>query len=83
MFYRFAPTLVEVRQPPAGSPVRWDAIYRAGATVNWLRRYTEPRAANVHGTQEVLCLVHRHRTVPVHQLSTTGVFAGARDRACR
>ncbi|QQQ80046.1 thioester reductase domain-containing protein [Saccharothrix sp. 6-C] len=55
-----------------------DAVYHAGATVNWLRPYTELRAPNVHGTQEVLRLAARHRTVPVHHLSTTGVFAGAR-----
>ncbi|TQM85576.1 thioester reductase-like protein [Saccharothrix saharensis] len=56
-----------------------DAVYHAGATVNWLRPYTELRAPNVHGTQEVLRLAARHRTVPVHHLSTTGVFAGARE----
>ncbi|WP_367127948.1 thioester reductase domain-containing protein [Saccharothrix sp. HUAS TT1] len=56
-----------------------DAVYHAGATVNWLRPYTELRAANVHGTQEVLRLASRHRSVPVHHLSTTGVFAGARE----
>nr|WP_309112607.1 polyketide synthase [Saccharothrix sp.] len=56
-----------------------DAVYHAGATVNWLRPYAELRAPNVHGTQEVLRLAARHRTVPVHHLSTTGVFAGARE----
>ncbi|MBP2337563.1 thioester reductase-like protein [Saccharothrix coeruleofusca] len=56
-----------------------DAVYHAGATVNWLRPYQDLKAANVHGTQEVLRLAARHRTVPVHHLSTTGVFAGARE----
>ncbi|NUT94719.1 MAG: thioester reductase domain-containing protein, partial [Saccharothrix sp.] len=56
-----------------------DAVYHAGATVNWLRPYAELRASNVEGTQEVLRLAARHRTVPVHHLSTTGVFAGARE----
>ncbi|GAA0252038.1 hypothetical protein GCM10010492_60640 [Saccharothrix mutabilis subsp. mutabilis] len=56
-----------------------DAVYHAGATVNWLRPYAELRASNVGGTHEVLRLAARHRTVPVHHLSTTGVFAGARE----
>ncbi|WP_312866545.1 thioester reductase domain-containing protein [Streptomyces boluensis] len=53
-----------------------DVVYHAGATVHWLRPYTSLRAANVTGTEEVLRLAARHRTVPVHYLSTTGVFAG-------
>ncbi|RKT74804.1 thioester reductase-like protein [Saccharothrix variisporea] len=56
-----------------------DAVYHAGATVNWLRPYPDLRAANVDGTREVLRLAARHRTVPVHHVSTTGVFAGLRD----
>ncbi|MBW4721910.1 thioester reductase domain-containing protein [Saccharothrix sp. SC076] len=56
-----------------------DAVYHAGATVNWLRPYGDLRASNVLGTQEVLRLAARHRSVPVHHLSTTGVFAGARE----
>ncbi|MFD3701223.1 type I polyketide synthase [Streptomyces sp. NPDC058646] len=53
-----------------------DAVYHAGATVHWLRPFTALKAANVSGTEEVLRLAARHRTVPVHYLSTTGVFAG-------
>ncbi|WP_156727225.1 type I polyketide synthase [Streptomyces apocyni] len=53
-----------------------DAVYHAGATVHWLHPFTSLRAANVGGTEEVLRLAARHRTVPVHYLSTTGVFAG-------
>ncbi|MEE1931546.1 thioester reductase domain-containing protein [Streptomyces sp. TRM 70351] len=53
-----------------------DVVYHAGATVHWLRPYTSLRDANVRGTEEVLRLAARHRTVPVHYLSTTGVFAG-------
>ncbi|WP_342352359.1 thioester reductase domain-containing protein [Actinoplanes regularis] len=53
-----------------------DVVYHAGATVNWLRPYTELRTANVGGTQEILRLAARHRTVPVHHVSTVGVFAG-------
>ncbi|MEU1815979.1 thioester reductase domain-containing protein [Streptomyces roseifaciens] len=54
-----------------------DVVYHAGATVHWLRPYTELKAANVDGTEEVLRLAARHRTVPVHYVSTVGVFAGA------
>ncbi|QFZ20340.1 type I polyketide synthase [Saccharothrix syringae] len=56
-----------------------DVVYHGGAVVNWLRPYQDLKAANVHGTQEVLRLAARHRTVPVHHLSTTGVFAGMRE----
>ncbi|WP_367044710.1 thioester reductase domain-containing protein [Streptomyces sp. Je 1-332] len=53
-----------------------DAVYHAGATVHWLHPFTSLKAANVRGTEEVLRLAAKHRTVPVHYLSTTGVFAG-------
>uniref|UniRef100_UPI0038B3AB00 thioester reductase domain-containing protein n=1 Tax=Actinokineospora pegani TaxID=2654637 RepID=UPI0038B3AB00 len=53
-----------------------DAVYHAGAGVNWLLPYPDLRAVNVVGTEEVLRLAARHRTVPVHHVSTTGVFAG-------
>ncbi|MEU6981797.1 thioester reductase domain-containing protein [Streptomyces sp. NPDC046324] len=56
-----------------------DVVYHAGATVHWLRPYAELKAANVTGTQEVLRLAARHRTVPVHYVSTVGVFAGPRE----
>lgn len=58
-----------------GMAHRLDAVYHAAATVNWLHSYTELKAVNVSGTQEVLRLAARHRTVPVHYVSTTGVFA--------
>ncbi|WP_455770689.1 thioester reductase domain-containing protein [Streptomyces chartreusis] len=53
-----------------------DAVYHAGATVHWLHPYEALRAANVHGTREILRLAARHRTVPVHYISTVGVFDG-------
>ncbi|MGW6569569.1 thioester reductase domain-containing protein [Streptomyces sp. NPDC054975] len=53
-----------------------DVVYHNGATVHWLRPYADLKAANVQGTQEVLRLAARHRTVPVHYVSTVGVFAG-------
>ncbi|MFD3686473.1 thioester reductase domain-containing protein [Nocardiopsis sp. NPDC058631] len=52
-----------------------DAVYHAGAAVNWLLPYGELRAVNVGGVREVLRLATRHRTVPVHHVSTTGVFS--------
>ncbi|MEV0039194.1 thioester reductase domain-containing protein [Streptomyces sp. NPDC050804] len=53
-----------------------DVVYHAGATVHWLHPYTALRAANVRGTEEILRLAARHRTVPVHYVSTVGVFDG-------
>ncbi|MGD9486159.1 thioester reductase domain-containing protein [Streptomyces sp. TRM70308] len=53
---------------------RVDVVYHAGATVSWVRPYTALRPANVGGTREVLRLAARHRSVPVHYVSTTGVF---------
>ncbi|NGY63509.1 acyltransferase domain-containing protein [Lentzea sp. NEAU-D13] len=52
-----------------------DVVYHAGAQVNWLQPYQDLKAANVKGTEEVLRLAARHRTVRVHYVSTTGVFA--------
>ncbi|WP_189220592.1 thioester reductase domain-containing protein, partial [Streptomyces ruber] len=56
-----------------------DVVYHAGATVHWLHPYTALRAANVRGTEEILRLAARHRTVPVHYVSTVGVFNGSRE----
>ncbi|MET9804131.1 thioester reductase domain-containing protein, partial [Streptomyces sp. NPDC006368] len=53
-----------------------DVVYHAGATVHWLHPYEALRTANVRGTEEVLRLAARHRTVPVHHVSTVGVFNG-------
>ncbi|MCS0639810.1 thioester reductase domain-containing protein, partial [Streptomyces sp. LP05-1] len=53
-----------------------DVVYHNGARVHWLHPYTALRDANVRGTEEVLRLAARHRTVPVHYVSTVGVFAG-------
>ncbi|MFE3646177.1 thioester reductase domain-containing protein [Streptomyces sp. NPDC059169] len=56
-----------------------DVVYHPGATVNWIHPYPRLRAANVGGTVEILRLAAAHRTVPVHYVSTTGVFSGAAD----
>ncbi|XNL25042.1 amino acid adenylation domain-containing protein [Longispora sp. K20-0274] len=52
-----------------------DAVFHAGAVVNWLHPYARLRTANVTGTETVLRLAARHRTVPVHHVSSMGVFA--------
>ncbi|WP_432122223.1 thioester reductase domain-containing protein, partial [Streptomyces sp. S1] len=54
-----------------------DVVYHNGARVHWLHPYATLRAANVGGTEEILRLAARHRTVPVHYLSTVGVFESA------
>ncbi|AWW43467.1 non-ribosomal peptide synthetase [Streptomyces cadmiisoli] len=54
-----------------------DAVYHCGAAVNLVLPYAELEAANVTGTVEVLRLVALHRTVPVHHVSTVGVYSGA------
>ncbi|HET6297150.1 MAG TPA: thioester reductase domain-containing protein, partial [Kribbella sp.] len=52
-----------------------DVVYHAGASVNWLYPYETLKPANIAGTEEVLRLAARHRTVPVHYVSSTGVYA--------
>ncbi|MFE1273322.1 thioester reductase domain-containing protein, partial [Streptomyces sp. NPDC058758] len=51
-----------------------DVVYHNGAQVHWLHPYATLKAANVTGTEEVLRLAARHRSVPVHYVSTVGVF---------
>ncbi len=53
-----------------------DVVHHAGASVNLAQAYAQSRLANVRGTVEVLRLAAAHRTVPVHHISTVGVFAG-------
>ncbi|MGA4867065.1 non-ribosomal peptide synthetase [Streptomyces lavendulocolor] len=54
-----------------------DAVFHCGAEVNLAYGYERLRAANVDGTAEVLRLAAAHRTVPVHHVSTVGVFPPA------
>ncbi|MFF8828606.1 amino acid adenylation domain-containing protein [Streptomyces sp. NPDC015131] len=54
-----------------------DAVFHSGAEVNLAYGYERLRAANVDGTAEVLRLAAAHRTVPVHHVSTVGVFPPA------
>ncbi|MET4923314.1 amino acid adenylation domain-containing protein [Streptomyces sp. PSRA5] len=53
-----------------------DAVYHCGAAVNLVFSYERLRDANVYGTQEILRLAALHRTVPVHHISTVGVYGG-------
>ncbi|MEU5696843.1 thioester reductase domain-containing protein [Actinosynnema sp. NPDC020468] len=57
-----------------------DVVYHPGAAVNWVQPYAVVKPANVTGTEEILRLAARHRTVPVHYVSTLGVYVG-RDTA--
>ncbi|MGW2109354.1 non-ribosomal peptide synthetase [Streptomyces sp. NPDC001948] len=56
-----------------------DAVYHVGAAVNLISPYGQLKAATVDGTTEILRLAARHRTVPVHHVSTVGVYAGTAD----
>ncbi|PJE94190.1 hypothetical protein CUT44_28285 [Streptomyces carminius] len=51
-----------------------DAVYHSGAAVNLTHTYEQLKAVNVDGTAEILRLAAAHRTVPVHHVSTVGVF---------
>ncbi|MFI1194534.1 amino acid adenylation domain-containing protein [Micromonospora sp. NPDC020750] len=58
---------------------RVDAVYHVGAAVNLFAPYEQLRASTVDGTAEILRLAARHRSVPVHHVSTVGVYAGHGD----
>ncbi|WP_224278900.1 type I polyketide synthase [Streptomyces sp. LS1784] len=80
---RLSVVVGDLAQPLLGlAPERFDAlarsvdsVYHAAATVNGLYPYSALKDANVTGTAEILRLAARHRTVPVHHVSSTGVFA--------
>lgn len=50
-----------------------DAIYHAGADVNWVQGYDALRAVNVIGTREVVRLACHRVATPVHFVSSVGV----------
>ncbi len=52
-----------------------EVIYHCGAMVKWTYPFRALRAANVHGTHEVLRLAAHRRAKPVHFVSTVGVFS--------
>ncbi|MFD3694906.1 amino acid adenylation domain-containing protein [Streptomyces sp. NPDC058646] len=56
-----------------------DSVYHVGAAVNLVSPYRQLKAATVDGTARILRLAARHRSVPVHHVSTVGVFAGPSD----
>ncbi|WP_229401789.1 non-ribosomal peptide synthetase [Micromonospora okii] len=58
---------------------RVDAVYHVGAAVHLFAPYAQLRPATVGGTAEILRLAARHRSVPVHHVSTVGVYAGRAD----
>ncbi|WP_416673991.1 non-ribosomal peptide synthetase family protein [Egbenema bharatensis] len=51
-----------------------DRIYHSGATVDFIKPYSLLKAANVSGTEEILKLACRKRLIPVHHISTIGIF---------
>jgi amino acid adenylation domain-containing protein/thioester reductase-like protein len=51
-----------------------DTVYHVGAAVNLVYPYAQLKAPNVHGVEEMLRLATTHHTIPVHYVSTVGVF---------
>ncbi|GAA3040161.1 non-ribosomal peptide synthetase [Actinokineospora globicatena] len=51
-----------------------DTIIHCGGTVHFAQSYAELKSANVSGTIEVLRLATRHGGIPVHFISTLGVY---------
>jgi thioester reductase-like protein len=82
---RIVPVTGDLSQPLLGLKVeqfrelasRLDNIYHNGAVVNFLYSYSQLRAVNVLGTQEILRLACQHNVKPLHYVSTIGVFHGA------
>jgi thioester reductase-like protein len=52
-----------------------EAVFHAGALVNFLSPYSQARAANVAGTREILRLAAAHHAKPLHYISTIGVIS--------
>ncbi|YAF98100.1 MAG: amino acid adenylation domain-containing protein [Nodularia sp. CChRGM 3473] len=57
-----------------------DVIYHNGAFVNFTYPYSQLKAANVLGTQEVLRLAAQVKVKPVHFISTIGVVGAAESQ---
>ncbi|WP_405017740.1 amino acid adenylation domain-containing protein [Kitasatospora sp. NBC_00070] len=81
--HRVRPVLGDLAKPGLGlSELEWDyqaggadVIHHCGAEVNFLYPYEKLRAANVHGTQEIIRLAAA-RAVPLHHVSTVAVVHG-------
>jgi thioester reductase-like protein len=79
---RITPVLGDLAQPLLGlAPNEFDrlaaqidAIYHNGADVNFFKPYTQLKAPNVLGTQEVLRLACKTKVKPVHHISTVSIF---------
>lgn len=52
-----------------------DEIYHNGAQVNFLYSYSALRKANVGSTLEIMAMATRHKTKPIHYVSTLSVFS--------
>jgi thioester reductase-like protein len=51
-----------------------DTIYHSGALVNFVKPYSLLKAANVHGTEEILKLACQGQSKVLHYISTDSVF---------
>ncbi|WP_255950568.1 non-ribosomal peptide synthetase [Streptomyces odontomachi] len=56
-----------------------DVVFHNGARVNLMESYETLRPTNVNGVQEILRLAARHRTVPVHYVSTISTVVAGED----
>jgi amino acid adenylation domain-containing protein/thioester reductase-like protein len=79
---RVVPVIGDLSQPLFGLSLQQftdlansiDLIYHNGAFVNLIYPYPVLRAANVHGTKEILKLASQIKVKPVHFISTLDVF---------
>ena len=82
---RIIPLIGDLSQPLLGLSVNQfdaiaaevDVIYHNGALVNFTYPYSQLKAANVLGTQEILRLAAQVKVKPVHFISTIGVVGAA------
>ena len=58
----------------AALAARTEAIYHNGAWVNFSYTYEQLRAANLTGTEEILRLACQEKPIPVHYVSTYGIW---------
>ncbi|MBW4490089.1 MAG: amino acid adenylation domain-containing protein [Trichocoleus desertorum ATA4-8-CV12] len=87
--HRIIPVLGDLAQPLLGlAPETFaqlahqiEAIYHNGADVNFLKPYSQLKAANVLGTQAILQLACQSRTKFVHYVSTVAIFGARSDVA--
>ncbi|WP_432809665.1 amino acid adenylation domain-containing protein [Pantanalinema sp. GBBB05] len=88
---RVIPVLGDLAQPTLGMGSeqfteladRIDTVYHNGADVNFFKPYSQLKATNVLGTQEVLRFACQGRLKPVHYISTLAIFGGPADQPIR